>query len=298
MKTSSDKKRPWQMILTVSGFQSRILALQFEHAWQHPEKTRLLKEERQGDLGSDNTVTGSKTQKNASTTTRLVQRNRSLKAYLINMALLCQSPLFGKHPLEVHILGEAASTGCMKENIETILPDYVTIINDYKNSAELQKATLENPGADPQIIVGGEEQLLATQVRTAKASEAAEFQDTLSKYMTSDFSSSISFSQLAPPPTQSTTEVCGLSDQPIDLTEQLMAVCSSCGARSLLTELAKHALEINKESSNSSSMEVLPVSVSCFSCDAISSWKEVARTAVLLRKYLVTKSLEDEDVED
>ncbi|CAN6639313.1 hypothetical protein TRVA0_017S01772 [Trichomonascus vanleenenianus] len=35
-------KRPWKMICVVSGFHSRVSALQFEHAWQHPHHTRFL----------------------------------------------------------------------------------------------------------------------------------------------------------------------------------------------------------------------------------------------------------------
>lgn len=37
-------KRPWQMVLVVTGFPSKSAALQFEWAWQHPYKDRHVKD--------------------------------------------------------------------------------------------------------------------------------------------------------------------------------------------------------------------------------------------------------------
>ncbi|KAJ6185432.1 hypothetical protein N7519_006733 [Penicillium mononematosum] len=41
-RTARDKLRPWEMTLVVEGFTSRVGALQFEWAWQHPERSRHL----------------------------------------------------------------------------------------------------------------------------------------------------------------------------------------------------------------------------------------------------------------
>lgn len=293
-RTKPDKKRPWQMILTVSGFQSRVLALQFEHAWQHPHQTRLIKTENEetevfaSRNGNEEPPPMKKKKKG--------QPARTLAAHLSNMAILCTSPLFSKHPLEVHILGETAFSSCEKNKTRETLPSRIPIIHDYEDALTLQAETLKNPGNKSKIIVGGKDQLLVTHFRSIQTLEAASFQDSLAKYLSTatSFSTAVtSLQQLPPPPSQITTEICGLTQQPINPTEVLMALCSNCGARSLLTELAKHSLSSSSDFGRERT-QMLPVEVTCFSCHEVQSWKEVARTAVLLRKYLATKSIEEE----
>ena len=38
------RKRPWQMMMLICGFSTKIAALQFEWAWQHPRKSRLVRD--------------------------------------------------------------------------------------------------------------------------------------------------------------------------------------------------------------------------------------------------------------
>jgi structure-specific endonuclease subunit SLX1 len=77
------------MICIVSGFQSKISALQFEHAWQHAYQTRHIPADAR------------------------VVKNRSgaygnVHKYLANMRLLLKAPAFKRAPLQVHLFEETA----------------------------------------------------------------------------------------------------------------------------------------------------------------------------------------------
>ncbi|KAJ5176826.1 Structure-specific endonuclease subunit slx1 [Penicillium canariense] len=97
-RTSRDKLRPWEIALVVEGFMSRVGALQFEWAWQHPEKSRhLLGDERE--LGSQSkAIINPKTEK---AKPRASRSRRSLTAHLEDLHSLIRSTYFASWPLRI-----------------------------------------------------------------------------------------------------------------------------------------------------------------------------------------------------
>ncbi|RYH19797.1 hypothetical protein EON65_25525 [archaeon] len=49
----TSKYRPWIHVVVVAGFPNKILALQFEWIWQHPDKSRVLKTVRRTKYGQE-----------------------------------------------------------------------------------------------------------------------------------------------------------------------------------------------------------------------------------------------------
>ncbi|KAK9365734.1 hypothetical protein V1509DRAFT_632331 [Lipomyces kononenkoae] len=121
-KTKQSEKRPWEIICIVSGFPSKISALQFEHAWQHPFRSRHIQ--------PCDRITKNKTQVS------------SLHKHLGNLRLLLSSPSLNRWPLKFHIF-DAEVHKVWKQNKYKVaeIPSHVAILLDLRTPEGLNKDT-------------------------------------------------------------------------------------------------------------------------------------------------------------
>jgi structure-specific endonuclease subunit SLX1 len=80
--------QPWRIVCLVRGFPSKVAALQFEHAWQHPFHTRHIAPLRR--------------------VLRLRTQALSLHHRMANLRLLLTSDFFGTLPISATVLGDVS----------------------------------------------------------------------------------------------------------------------------------------------------------------------------------------------
>ncbi|KAJ5573789.1 Structure-specific endonuclease subunit slx1 [Penicillium hispanicum] len=128
-RTARDKLRPWEMVLVVEGFMSRVGALQFEWAWQHPDRSRHIELDSDAMRASQSKAVGSpKTKK---TKPRASGSRRSLKAHLEDLHSLLRSTYFAAWPLRVRFFSADVYRvwRLWNERVDTSLPDSKIILD-------------------------------------------------------------------------------------------------------------------------------------------------------------------------
>ena len=274
--------RPWAMVVVVAGFPNKVLALQFEWAWQHPGRSRLF---RQYPIA------------------KKLGRRRGPRAKLETLMLLLTTPPFNQYGLCIHALnnkvhdilvklmgtpiaasaGQSGSVGGLVDLVRCIDLNVLQmyrissspVVNNQDQENENDNESLENIG----VVNGGEGSVVcsaedrrycsicfdrlpaATQEGEKEIEEVVEacIEERAEDYFDDGTNADME------------TDAC-LLVEPI-------AECCACLTLSHLTCLAKMSLAEHA----TSTYQLIPTTSCCPVCDEERPWSDVVKSCTQLK---------------
>ncbi|EME82009.1 uncharacterized protein MYCFIDRAFT_99264, partial [Pseudocercospora fijiensis CIRAD86] len=253
VRTSRDSLRPWEMTCLVTGFPSKIAALQFEWAWQNPNMTRHIEA---SSRISQSRITTRISPKTGKTRKRAKRPRQSLSGHLANLHLLLRSNSFSRWPLRLTFYAEDMHRVWQKVSTQTtekLRPGILTGIDDLpRDDAKVSKPL--DPTIPPENIAI---QLLDVGYETLKPQ--------LSKTQ-SLFSSD-------------TVHKCSICHGPTAADGAATLICprETCSSISHLHCLSTKFLNEESESGTGNSQAMIPTSGHCPTCNSQNLWVDLVK---------------------
>ncbi|KAL8799274.1 MAG: hypothetical protein Q9182_006011 [Xanthomendoza sp. 2 TL-2023] len=264
-RTKQEKRRPWDMTCIVTGFPSRIAALQFEWAWQNFHITTKIPNDQRLDLPQKSqkrkkpeppSPPGTKNQKKVHNKPR--RPRLTLKNSLSNLHLLLRVPNFTRWPLSVRFLCSDMYKAWLVHSKRDLgeLRGGFQVFRDFEQLGEQIGETPPKPKADQKLKKQSPTVAIVEKIDVTYSSFRPHIAKNIARLTESPFTS------------------CSICADSLDLRHSMFLTCPSegCRATSHMSCLAQKWAPGHQTDG-----VILPMSGSCCQCGREHQWVELVK---------------------